>query len=372
MQKDKGRQRVSFVAVLGVLVAGCVNNPQPRATAGSAGSGGGTAGAGAAGAGAGGASGASSAILGGAGSMDASAGTGGPGGAAGATGVAGLDGGATDQGMDEPACADLTTDTDGDGTPDCLDGCPYDKNKVAPGVCGCGTEDNDSLGDGHVDCIPGRFYEAESGQLSQVGADGGVGFEQGADPMASGGHFIDTPAGLTSPNTPGSARATYDLVIKTNDMYVIWGRFFSPDPMHNCFWAQVDGGTWTRWWDTSGEEWFWYTLHQEADWTMPMIFQLTAGHHALVLANCSDKTKIDRLYVVAGGATPPSGVTMCNPPHSVLTGGQCAMSCGTLGGTSCDPVACAGATLLPAYDCTVCCNPSQPMSDGGTDGSGGG
>jgi hypothetical protein len=33
-----------------------------------------------------------------------------------------------------PAAAD----PDGDGTPDCLDQCPADPNKTAPGVCGCG------------------------------------------------------------------------------------------------------------------------------------------------------------------------------------------------------------------------------------------
>jgi hypothetical protein len=43
-------------------------------------------------------------------------------------------------------------DTDGDGTPDCSDGCPSDPAKIAPGVCGCGTPDTDSDGDGTPDC----------------------------------------------------------------------------------------------------------------------------------------------------------------------------------------------------------------------------
>mgnify|MGYP001565683376 CR=1 FL=1 len=33
------------------------------------------------------------------------------------------------------------TDSDGDGTPDCHDGCPNDPNKSAPGDCGCGVAD---------------------------------------------------------------------------------------------------------------------------------------------------------------------------------------------------------------------------------------
>jgi hypothetical protein len=43
-------------------------------------------------------------------------------------------------------------DQDGDGAPDCLDGCPLDPNKVGPGACGCGVADTDSDGDGTADC----------------------------------------------------------------------------------------------------------------------------------------------------------------------------------------------------------------------------
>jgi len=47
------------------------------------------------------------------------------------------------------------TDSDGDGTPNCNDGCPNDPNKIAPGVCGCGIPDTDSDGDGVADCQDG-------------------------------------------------------------------------------------------------------------------------------------------------------------------------------------------------------------------------
>lgn len=47
-------------------------------------------------------------------------------------------------------CSD--TDSDGDGTADCDDGCPNDPNKTEPGQCGCGTPDTDTDGDGIADC----------------------------------------------------------------------------------------------------------------------------------------------------------------------------------------------------------------------------
>ncbi len=44
-------------------------------------------------------------------------------------------------------------DSDGDGTPDCVDNCPHDPNKTEPGKCGCGKPDEDTDGDGIADCV---------------------------------------------------------------------------------------------------------------------------------------------------------------------------------------------------------------------------
>lgn len=51
-------------------------------------------------------------------------------------------------------CVASACDSDLDGTPDCLDGCPDDPNKVDPGICGCGVpDDGDSDSDGIPDCL---------------------------------------------------------------------------------------------------------------------------------------------------------------------------------------------------------------------------
>ncbi len=52
-------------------------------------------------------------------------------------------------------CSDPGPDSDGDGDPDCSDGCPSDPGKTSPGTCGCGVADTDSDSDGTPDCNDG-------------------------------------------------------------------------------------------------------------------------------------------------------------------------------------------------------------------------
>jgi hypothetical protein len=63
-------------------------------------------------------------------------------------------------------------DTDRDGVPDCVDGCPYDHSKVAPGICGCNSPDVDSDGDGVPDCIDPCRSDPNNVEVGQCGCVG--------------------------------------------------------------------------------------------------------------------------------------------------------------------------------------------------------
>ena len=51
------------------------------------------------------------------------------------------------------ATVPAATDSDGDGTADCIDDCPDDPDKVATGACGCGVADVDTNTNGTIDCL---------------------------------------------------------------------------------------------------------------------------------------------------------------------------------------------------------------------------
>jgi hypothetical protein len=71
------------------------------------------------------------------------------------------------------------TDTDGDGTADCIDECPDDADKSEPGECGCGVPDEDTVDEagclGLAAGILHRYsFDGQGAQVidSQSGADG--------------------------------------------------------------------------------------------------------------------------------------------------------------------------------------------------------
>ena len=137
---------------------------------------------------------------------------------------------------------------------------------------------------------------------------------------------------------------------------MIWGRLRAPGALHNRFWFQVDGGTWTKWRISVGDIWYWDDFHDDVEYGTPLTFSLAAGPHELALANCVDGVELDRLFLSPTGEVPPGNATACNPPHSIELEGECLPSCGSQNGTACDEVTCEGREILPAYDCGICCH----------------
>ena len=71
-----------------------------------------------------------------------------------------IDGCPEDDNKESPGacgCGTADTDTDLDGTPDCVDLCPRDPDKVASGICGCDVADSDQNGNGTIDCKENWF-----------------------------------------------------------------------------------------------------------------------------------------------------------------------------------------------------------------------
>jgi len=105
-------------------------------------------------------------------------------------------------------CGKPDTDTDGDGTPDCADGCPQDKNKTAPGSCGCGKPNTDTDGDGTPDCAddcPGqKGSAARKGCPDPSPANGNNPPEEQKHGRRSGLETVPVPGGSCMMGSPDS------------------------------------------------------------------------------------------------------------------------------------------------------------------------
>jgi hypothetical protein len=195
--------------------------------------------------------------------------------------------------------------------------------------------------------VPGFYLEAESGALT--------GFAVEPDALASGGAYVTGPRGVESLDVPGAARAVYTFAVPGSATFTVWGRIHSPDVLHNALWVRVDTGSWYVWRLSTGEDWYWGSLHDNTNYGIPLRFELAAGDHELDVANYEDAVGLDRLYITAGRDLPVGNDTPCHPPDSVRIAGTCIPSCGSHGDTTCGADICAGKVALPAYDCDVCC-----------------
>ncbi len=97
--------------------------------------------------------------------------------------------------------------------------------------------------------------------------------------------------------TPGSIEAVYEIEIAQAGEYVLWGRVIAPTGEDDSFYVQMDDGEDNVWDVSQGSSWHWDQANNRgvAD---PVIFLLTAGHHALKIKAREDGTKIDKLLLI--------------------------------------------------------------------------
>ena len=89
----------------------------------------------------------------------------------------------TDPAKTEPGicgCGTADTDSDNDGTADCIDGCPADTRKTQPGLCGCNADDPPDRDAGQAFCLKALLAHRYSFEGSGAVATDSVGMANGA------------------------------------------------------------------------------------------------------------------------------------------------------------------------------------------------
>jgi hypothetical protein len=127
----------------------------------------------------------------------------------------------------DASCGLPGQDSDDDGYPDCVDGCPNDPDKIAPGVCGCGISDQDSDGDGVPDCLDGCPLDPNNtSDYSQCGCVGeGTLQPQGTACTDTGcpqANAVCNGAGVCGDRSACSPCAGGRLVVTKDDSTQFW------------------------------------------------------------------------------------------------------------------------------------------------------
>jgi hypothetical protein len=135
------------------------------------------------------------------------------------------------------------------------------------------------------------WLEAEKGSLSYP-------FESAKDNNASAGQFAWVPNGQGSSSDPSqeSGYAEYSFEVPAAGDYVIWGRVLSKNSGDNSFFVSVDGGAYSLWDTKKSNSWVWDPVNDRGG-ADPVVYQLDAGEHTLIIKQREDGTKIDRILV---------------------------------------------------------------------------
>ena len=112
-----------------------------------------------------------------------------------------------------------------------------------------------------------------------------------ADGNASSGMYIWVPNGGGS-----GGYVEYSFDIPSAGQYVVWGRVLAPNGEDDSFYVSMDGGADSLWDTTISSSWVWDKVNHR-NGSDPVVYNLAAGKHKLVIKQREDGTKLDRIVI---------------------------------------------------------------------------
>jgi parallel beta-helix repeat protein len=131
-----------------------------------------------------------------------------------------------------------------------------------------------------------------------------------SDPSASNNTYIWIPEGE---GFNGTGYAKYTIIIPTNGEYKIYGRIIAETNGDNSFFVQVDDNAERLWTMTVANNWIWDEVNHWGNGTEsnpeidPVVYNLSAGEHILIIKHREDGTKLDKLLITNNMTYIPQG-----------------------------------------------------------------
>ena len=161
----------------------------------------------------------------------------------------------------------------------------------------------------------GLIQEAEAGALFGN-------FQVYADPLASGGAYIQVPNGTGNSGPNGRSYAQYCFTVTTAGTYQIKGWVHAASGADDSFFVEVDEVPVNGYlWDTPLNTTYEGHYVTERDATAPVQVVLSAGEHTVTFLQRDDGTRLDKVEIVSTDTlpTPTPTATPTNTPQPTAT-----------------------------------------------------
>ncbi len=112
-------------------------------------------------------------------------------------------------------------------------------------------------------------------------------------PGASGGAYLEIPAGSGNPPEVNAGKAVYEIDIPQDGYYHLWARVYWEDECSNSFSLQIDDGPRFAFGQTmTFKTWHWVRSPPRLG-----VMNLTRGRHRLTVHNREDGVRIDQILL---------------------------------------------------------------------------